>query len=60
MDFVTVHHPDLPGQSARMRRPRNGWVPDEATVHLPPNPVPDPGKEDKPAAGESKSKKPKE
>lgn len=26
-EFVTVTHPDLPGQTARMANPRNGWVP---------------------------------
>jgi hypothetical protein len=25
--FVTVIHPTLPGQTARMVTPRNGWVP---------------------------------
>lgn len=26
-EFVTVAHPDLPGQTARMVNPRNGWEP---------------------------------
>lgn len=26
-EFITVTHPDLPGQTARMVNPRNGWVP---------------------------------
>lgn len=32
MDFVTVTHPDLPGQPVRMARPRNGWEPVQVSL----------------------------
>jgi hypothetical protein len=48
-EFVLCQHPALPGQTARMAKPRNGWEP-----VAPENPSqPDGGEEDSPSAGPS-------
>lgn len=34
-EFVTCAHPDLPGATAAMAKPRNGWEPVEAAPEAP-------------------------
>lgn len=48
-EFVTVEHPDLPGQTARMVNPRNGWKPAKKTTATK-------AAKDSPAAGPSTTK----